>query len=215
MAGQVTSHYLNQCWIIVDWAIGNIFQWKLNQNTTIFIEENQFENVAWKMSAILSQAQCCSRYLDNCRSFCLQLQCAKSGFNVLFRNFWIWSQGSRDHSVYVLSQWEMALHCNTISHWLGAYTELAVGLCHSIMSMSTWLPHQAPSLPSICYHYSSNEYLIHFHFPWQIFSWSQWAIEICLVKPRTPEPIFACVSSHPFCCVPFDREAIIQLDWRK
>ena len=31
----------------------------------------------------------------------------------------IWS---RDHSVYAPSQWEMALHCNAISHWLGAYT---------------------------------------------------------------------------------------------
>ena len=30
---------------------------------------------------------------------------------------------TRDHSVYVPSQWEMVLHCNTISHWLGAYTE--------------------------------------------------------------------------------------------
>ena len=29
----------------------------------------------------------------------------------------------RNHSVHALSQWEMALHCNAISHWLGAYTE--------------------------------------------------------------------------------------------
>ena len=29
----------------------------------------------------------------------------------------------QDHSVYAPSQWEMALHCNAISHWLGAYTE--------------------------------------------------------------------------------------------
>ena len=29
---------------------------------------------------------------------------------------------SRDHSVYGPSQWEMGLHCNAISHWLGAYT---------------------------------------------------------------------------------------------
>ena len=29
----------------------------------------------------------------------------------------------RDHSVYASSQWEMTLHCNVISHWLGAYTE--------------------------------------------------------------------------------------------
>ena len=25
--------------------------------------------------------------------------------------------------MYVPSQWEIALHCNTVSHWLGAYTE--------------------------------------------------------------------------------------------
>ena len=28
-----------------------------------------------------------------------------------------------DHSEYAPSQWEMALHCNAISHWLGAYME--------------------------------------------------------------------------------------------
>ena len=46
------SHYLNQCWIIVNWTLANTFQWKFNQNTTIFIEENAFENVVWKMAAI-------------------------------------------------------------------------------------------------------------------------------------------------------------------
>ena len=29
----------------------------------------------------------------------------------------------RHHFVYVPSQWEMALQCNAISHWLGKYTE--------------------------------------------------------------------------------------------
>ena len=29
----------------------------------------------------------------------------------------------RDHYVYVPSQWEMALQCNPISHWLGTYIE--------------------------------------------------------------------------------------------
>ena len=40
---------------------------------------------------------------------------------------------SRDYSVYAPSQWEMVLHCNAISHWLGAYTgwslEFPVDLC--------------------------------------------------------------------------------------
>ena len=34
----------------------------------------------------------------------------------------------RDHSAYVLSQWEVALHCNAISHWLGTYTEWSLNM---------------------------------------------------------------------------------------
>ena len=30
---------------------------------------------------------------------------------------------TRDHSVYASSQWETALQCNAVSHWLGSYTE--------------------------------------------------------------------------------------------
>ena len=30
---------------------------------------------------------------------------------------------SRDHFVYVPSQWETTLQCNVVSHWLGAYTK--------------------------------------------------------------------------------------------
>ena len=33
---------------------------------------------------------------------------------------------TRDQSVYVPSQWEMTLHCNVVSHWLGAYTKLSL-----------------------------------------------------------------------------------------
>ena len=42
------NHYQNQCGIVVNWTLANIFQWYLNQNTTIFIEENAFANVVWK-----------------------------------------------------------------------------------------------------------------------------------------------------------------------
>ena len=33
-------------------------QWNLNQNLYIFVQENGFENVVWKMVAILSLPQC-------------------------------------------------------------------------------------------------------------------------------------------------------------
>ena len=41
---------------------------------------------------------------------------------LMFEN---WQPGSecRDHSWYGLSQWEMKVYCNVISHWLGPYPE--------------------------------------------------------------------------------------------
>ena len=38
------SHYLNQCWNIVNRTHGNTLQWNLNGNLYIFIQENTFEN---------------------------------------------------------------------------------------------------------------------------------------------------------------------------
>ena len=46
---------------IVDWTLGilrNKLQWNLKRNPYIFIQENAFESVVWKMSAILSRPQC-------------------------------------------------------------------------------------------------------------------------------------------------------------
>ena len=54
----IRRHNLNQCWNIVNWTLGNKFQWNLNKNSNIFIQENAFENVVWKMAAILSRPQC-------------------------------------------------------------------------------------------------------------------------------------------------------------
>ena len=50
--------YLKQCWNIVYWALRNKLQWNLNRNSYIFIHENTFENVIWKMMSILSQLHC-------------------------------------------------------------------------------------------------------------------------------------------------------------
>ena len=52
------SHYLNQCWNIVNWTPRNKLCWNFNWNSYIFIQENPFENVVWKMTAILSRSQC-------------------------------------------------------------------------------------------------------------------------------------------------------------
>ena len=52
------SHYLNQCWNVVNSNCRNKLQWNLKQNSYIFTQENAFENVVCEMSDILSQPQC-------------------------------------------------------------------------------------------------------------------------------------------------------------
>ena len=47
------SHYLNQGWNIVNWILRNKPQWNLNRNSYISIQENVFENIVWKVAAIL------------------------------------------------------------------------------------------------------------------------------------------------------------------
>ena len=53
-----SSHFLHQCWLKVNWTIRNRIHWNTNQNSIIFIYENAFENVVWKMATILSRRQC-------------------------------------------------------------------------------------------------------------------------------------------------------------
>ena len=52
------SHYLNQCWNIVNWTLENKFQWNLNHNSNLFIQENAFENIVCEIASILSRPQC-------------------------------------------------------------------------------------------------------------------------------------------------------------
>ena len=60
---------------IVNWTLGNKLQRNLNQNLNIFTEENAFENVVWKMAAILSRPQCVHVALTCfvCRHFVLSM----------------------------------------------------------------------------------------------------------------------------------------------
>ena len=53
----VRSHYLNQCYNIVNSTIRNKLQWNNNRNSNSFIQENAFQNVLCEMAAILSRLQ--------------------------------------------------------------------------------------------------------------------------------------------------------------
>ena len=52
------SHYLNQCWNIINWTLETKFKWNLNRNLCIFIHDNALENVVCEMASILSRPQC-------------------------------------------------------------------------------------------------------------------------------------------------------------
>ena len=50
--GLALSHYLNQCYDIVDWTLGNKLQWNSKRNSNVFIQENVFENIVFEIASI-------------------------------------------------------------------------------------------------------------------------------------------------------------------
>ena len=50
VAFSAPSHYLNQCWVIVNWNLRNKLQLNFNQNTKLFIQENHLKisSVKWR-----------------------------------------------------------------------------------------------------------------------------------------------------------------------
>ena len=51
------SHYLNQCWNIVNWTLRNKLQWNFNRNSKHF-HSRKCENIVCEMASILSRPQC-------------------------------------------------------------------------------------------------------------------------------------------------------------
>ena len=51
------SHYLRQCWVIVNCILRTKVQWNFNQNTKLFSHENASENIVCKMATILSRGR--------------------------------------------------------------------------------------------------------------------------------------------------------------
>ena len=64
------SHYLDQCWNIVNLTLRNKLQWNFKQNSYIFIQENAFENVVRNVLVNLSLSQCVKGVLKTtCNKF--------------------------------------------------------------------------------------------------------------------------------------------------
>ena len=67
------SHYLNQCWDIVNSVLGNKLQWNFNHKSNIFIKENASENVVCEMASTLPQPQCVNPFHAEVNPWCIEL----------------------------------------------------------------------------------------------------------------------------------------------
>ena len=68
------SHFMNQCWNIVNWTLRNKLQWNLNRNSNIFIQENALENVVCEMASILPRPQCVLDYWFSNKSLLFEIE---------------------------------------------------------------------------------------------------------------------------------------------
>ena len=106
------SHYLNQCWIIVNCTLGNKIQWNIYQNSHFFIQENTVKNAVCKMVVILSLSQCVK-----CMAGCWHSQHGRNPFKAGYMHS---SEACISH---LLAPWQECLwncDCKTsnISHTL-------------------------------------------------------------------------------------------------
>ena len=78
----------------------------------------------------------------------------------------------RDHYVYAPSQWEFALHCNDISHWLGADTEWSLLLTRYMLSF-TCEDHSlyAPSQWEMVLHSNAVSHWLAAYTEWSLYLW--------------------------------------------
>ena len=67
MAWSAPSHYLKQCWNIVNWTLRKKLQLNFNRNSDILFQENALQSVVCKMAAILSRPQCVKKTFEHCR----------------------------------------------------------------------------------------------------------------------------------------------------
>ena len=129
VAWSAPSHYLNQCWVTVDWVLRNKFQWNFiltTKNTKLFINEHASENIVCEMAAILSRGRwvefCMAQWLTFCSARPTSL-----AINPLWPSEVMYRYRSGTASTKIIA------FCLTApSHYLNQCQLIIVGiLCHS------------------------------------------------------------------------------------
>ena len=120
-----SSQYFNCCWDGVICTIKKKLQSNLNHITNTFCLENTFQNLNCENSHYLS------RCWHTCTIDCNKRQWNSNQTTEIFIQKCIWICLQMPSILgadlrFVPSQWETALLCNDVSHWLGANLESAL-----------------------------------------------------------------------------------------
>ena len=112
VAWSAPSHYLNQCWNIVNWTLRNKLQWDLNRNSYIFINENAFQNVVWKLAVISSRPQRVKSYVLSYNEITWST----------FSLYAVWKLNTKGWDIYFrrwshIKNWCMQTQTNSNSWW--------------------------------------------------------------------------------------------------
>ena len=101
-------------------VLGNKLQWNFNLNSNVFFQENAFEDVVWKMAAILSRPECVKQaFLWN------QNRNIWSGCNI----------SSRFAYIFTL------IPCGFIDNIVSLYQQDSLWFHHSVIEMELCLTH--------------------------------------------------------------------------
>ena len=102
----------------------NKLQWNLNRNTYIFIQENTFENVIWKTTAILSRPECVNVTLYSKLPWLQRASNVAKAFMGLHLNVYF----------LILTHWGRVTHiCVSKLTIIGSDTGLLPGWCQAII----------------------------------------------------------------------------------
>ena len=82
------AHIWTNAGILLIGPLGTRVQWNFNRNSNIFIQENAFENVVWKMVTILSRHQCVDPWIKLMGLIKAKPVCYKCSYTCFGTNPW-------------------------------------------------------------------------------------------------------------------------------
>ena len=128
------SHYLNQCFHIINLTLGNKIHWYLKQNTIIFFLENAFENAVCEVLAIFSGCYVyCNRLLTLIPSFHSKHENSCGGFWWQRTTFHVCNRYKSHLSYVVISSNISVMHLKVVRN------NVADCMWHIKMCFLSWL----------------------------------------------------------------------------